>query len=101
TGNPLTIAAPAVTTTYYARWETSTGACSPSGCFSTCAQITITVIGCDDGNPCTIDTCDATGHCVNTPKNCDDGNACTTDTCDANGNCVHTLIAGCCQGASD
>jgi hypothetical protein len=45
-------------------------------------------IDCDDGNPCTIDTCD-NGECIHTPKNCDDGNPCTIDTCEG-GECVHT-----------
>jgi hypothetical protein len=45
---------------------------------------------CDDGNPCTIDVCDA-GACESTPisgctpctvpGDCDDGNPCTTDAC--------------------
>jgi hypothetical protein len=50
---------------------------------------------CDDGNPCTIDSCDPqTGRCLNTPKSCNDNNACTRDTCDvATGNCVHTPIS--------
>jgi hypothetical protein len=41
---------------------------------------------CDDLNPCTADTCDATGACVQTPNAlpCDDGNPCTGgDTCAA------------------
>ena len=37
---------------------------------------------CDDGQICTVDACDpATGQCTHTPANCDDGNACTTDSC--------------------
>jgi hypothetical protein len=39
---------------------------------------------CDDGNPCTDDSCDATTGCVNSNNtaSCDDGNACTlVDTC--------------------
>jgi hypothetical protein len=48
---------------------------------------------CDDGNVCTIDTCDVvTGDCVFTPINCDDNNACTIDTCDPVTGCVHTPI---------
>jgi hypothetical protein len=70
---------------------------------------------CDDGNLCTVDSCDpisgcvftprtcsdgeacngaetcdpGTGLCVNgTPLNCDDGNPCTADTCSA-GACAH------------
>ncbi|MFQ5478157.1 MAG: hypothetical protein ACE5E4_06030 [Candidatus Binatia bacterium] len=45
---------------------------------------------CDDGNPCTVDTCDSVLGCqnVNVSLPCDDGNACTTnDTC-SNGVCV-------------
>ena len=49
---------------------------------------------CDDGNPCTIDTC-VGGVCVNTPIDCDDGNPCTQDSCDGNGNCVNTPIDPC------
>jgi hypothetical protein len=47
--------------------------------------------GCDDGNRCTIDTCDATG-CVHTPESCDDGNLCTTDSCDPLGGCAHAPV---------
>jgi endonuclease I len=45
---------------------------------------------CDDDNPCTDDSCDPDGICVNVPNSepCDDGDACTTkDTC-AGGGCV-------------
>lgn len=47
---------------------------------------------CDDGNPCTVDSCGATAECTNTPAangtTCTDGNACTvTDTCQA-GTCT-------------
>jgi len=47
-------------------------------------------LACDDGNPCTTDTCDAVGGCqhVDNTLPCDDGNACTTaDTC-SDGTCV-------------
>ncbi len=45
---------------------------------------------CDDGNVCTDDTCDALTGCFNVPNTlpCDDGNACTiNDTC-AGGSCT-------------
>src|SRR5439155_862470 len=45
---------------------------------------------CDDGNPCTDDSCDPTAGCVHTNNTgpCDDGNPCTTsDTCQS-GTCV-------------
>ena len=46
--------------------------------------------GCDDGNPCTYDTCDPQLGCIHAYNNdpCTDGNACTTnDTCNG-GACV-------------
>ncbi len=70
--------------------------------------ITFEETNCDDGNPCTTDTCDsgfslllggpcrhentcAPGQCLN---NCDDGNPCTKDVCDpvnatASDGCIH------------
>ncbi len=44
-----------------------------------------TAMNCDDGDPCTTDSCDATtGTCVHAP--CNDGNPCNgTETCDATG----------------
>jgi len=69
---------------------------------------------CDDGNPCTMDACDAevgcvyevmdggecadgdvctvgdhceAGECVGLPVDCDDGNPCTDDFCDGLGGC--------------
>jgi len=48
--------------------------------------------GCDDGNPCTIDSC-VDGVCMNmivAGSSCtDDGNPCTLDVCDNTGACAH------------
>ncbi len=82
-----------------------------------CAGICKTDADCDDGAPCTIDTCtsgtcawkkavDGTvcddgklctvgdacvgGACLGGPKKCDDANPCTYDTCDALAGCVYT-----------
>ncbi len=63
------------------------------------AAFTVTVITdlfCDDGEPCTIDYCEA-GECINentcclSNLDCDDGDACTTDECDG-GFCVNTPV---------
>jgi hypothetical protein len=59
---------------------------------------------CDDRNLCTLsDRCDATGHCVGTPKSMDDGDACTFDRCDpATGVVTHPPAASdplCSSGA--
>ncbi|MBW2701293.1 MAG: hypothetical protein JRF33_10775, partial [Deltaproteobacteria bacterium] len=52
-------------------------------------------VDCDDGNPCTTDTCND-GDCVNANvadgSPCDDGNPCTTDTCN-DGDCVNANVA--------
>jgi hypothetical protein len=87
--------------------DSSSGECSPSPKQS-----------CDDGNECTIDSCDDATGCVNTPIECldatdkchtdpvcnptngqcesqaitcDDGIVCTDDTCDVATGCVYTL----------
>ena len=86
-------------------------------------------VNCDDGNPCTIDTCKADGQCVwSTQANtaCDDGNACTkgdvcvglkcnagtaltdcddknvctTDSCDAKSGCIHAPNDAACDDGS-
>ena len=49
---------------------------------------------CDDGDPCTIDTC-VDGVCVHTPVDCDDGDPCTNDKC-VDGVCEYSDI--CCPG---
>lgn len=57
---------------------------------------------CDDGVPCTLDLCDPAAGCLALPVDglaCDDGNGCTSaDRCAA-GSCVGDAVAGCC--ASD
>jgi hypothetical protein len=46
------------------------------------------LLNCDDGNPCTDDSC-VSGNCKNTQKNCNDNLPCTTDTCGSDGKCTH------------
>ena len=54
-------------------------------------EIQVDVISCDDGDPCTDDSCDVVIGCINTPKDCDDSNPCTDDSCDPiTGACVNT-----------
>jgi len=63
-------------------------ACDGNGAPGSCTGGTL--VNCDDGNPCTTDTCDPTSGCVhtNSAAPCDDGNACTrTDAC-VDGACV-------------
>jgi len=84
--------------------------CSGGRCVGRAAR------SCDDGNPCTDDSCNpltgcvhtpnsapcddldactmgdtcAGGRCVGAPRSCDDGNGCTDDTCRPEIGCVHT-----------
>ncbi len=64
-------------------------------------------LDCDDGNPCTTDSCKATGGCVHSGKAgqpCDDNASCTTsDTCTADGACVGSPLGkpGCCKTDAD
>ena len=47
-------------------------------------------VKCDDGNQCTLDTCDQTAGCKNAAldaKSCDDGNACTQNDACVQGQC--------------
>ena len=54
-------------------------------------------MSCDDGNPCTTDSCDDLTGCKfqnNTLACADDGNACTNDVCSA-GTCTHPANSSC------
>jgi hypothetical protein len=66
-----------------------------------------TAVECDDGDPCTKDTCTAgkcgqvaISGCCTTDDQCDDGSACTKDMCESN-TCQHGPIPGCCATDSD
>ena len=54
--------------------------------------------GCDDGIPCTADSCNPVNGCTHTPQNalCNDGVVCTTDLCDLSQGCVHPPKDGTC-----
>ena len=86
-----------------------------------------TGLACDDGSPCTVDSCDPVGGCSFAPADfgvpcddgnfctiedlcvggscfgggepdCDDGSPCTDDACDLQAGCVHAEVSG---GACD
>ena len=78
---------------------------APAGCFVELGIIDRqfqTVDGrygfCDDGNVCTLDTCDPTGGCENTTAGftptgaCNDDNLCTNDFCGVSGDCVNEPV---------
>jgi len=48
---------------------------------------------CDDGNACTTaGTCDGSGTCSTSPVSCDDGDPCTADSCDPSLGCQHIAV---------
>jgi hypothetical protein len=57
-------------------------------------------LACNDGNPCTDDSCDAKTGCTHTPASaaCDDGNACTTGDQCKNGWCLPGPALDCVDG---
>jgi N-acetylneuraminic acid mutarotase len=50
---------------------------------------------CNDANACTtLDACDGAGHCLSViPLDCDDGDPCTLDSCSPASGCIHTPAA--------
>jgi hypothetical protein len=98
--------------------------CTPGDACQAGSCVAGKALGCDDKNPCTVDSCDGKAGCVNAAttgacdadgdactvgdacqskvcvagqkKSCDDGDACTTDACDIKtGACSHTAVVGC------
>lgn len=60
------------------------------------------VPNCDDDDACTVDgACTNPSGCPHAPLNCDDGNPCTRDSCDRESGCSHDSIAGCCRSNDD
>jgi hypothetical protein len=54
--------------------------------------------GCDDGNACTVnDQCDEGVCAPGDPVVCDDDNSCTTDACDPVQGCIHLLNSAPCD----
>ena len=72
--------------------------CTSDGChpIDGCTK-SANAASCEDGNLCTVgDSCTGGACKGGALKPCDDGNKCTIDSCDANnGLCVHDKLAGC------
>lgn len=51
-----------------------------------------TAVSCDDGDPCTTDSCDPVNGCMSSTTVCDDGDSCTVDECDPLVGCIATPI---------
>jgi hypothetical protein len=50
--------------------------------------------GCDDGNACTTEDGCVDGVCVGIPLDCNDGDPCTSDSCDIDAGCLHGFVNG-------
>ncbi|HAN31912.1 MAG TPA: hypothetical protein DCQ06_09975, partial [Myxococcales bacterium] len=76
--------------------------CTKDSCFKVigCFNSPTEGASCDDGNACTkADACVAGGTCKGSLLSCDDGNACTKDSCDPKKGCVkEALTAPCTDG---
>lgn len=81
-----------------------TACCTPESCddHNPCTQDTCTASGCvhantvsscEDGNPCTISDHCVSDACVPGTNPCNDGNACTSDFCDGLGGCTHGSVS--------
>ncbi len=80
--------------------DSDNDACTVEQCNGSGACIQPSTILCDDGNPCTVGTCNqSTGGCdyapvPNEPKvDCDDGNVCTYNDACSDGACVGTQVS--------
>lgn len=57
-------------------------------------------ISCDDSNECTADSCDSATGCLNVERPCGDNNECTTDSCDPASGCVNEDNSARCDDSS-
>lgn len=55
-------------------------------------QLLCETVDCDDGDACTVDTCDPILGCQHAPVDCDDGSSCTEDTCDPLQGCQYVPV---------
>jgi hypothetical protein len=65
----------------------TTGICGSDG---SCGQIPDSGAACDDGSVCSSSDVCVSGKCQGTAIDCDDGNPCTDDSCDLANGCTHT-----------
>ncbi len=56
---------------------------------------------CDDGDDCTVDTCDNVAHTCEHLASCEEGIACTVDTCGPGNVCQHTPSDAACDDGND
>lgn len=69
--------------------------CNPAT--GVCNHTAFNGISCDDGNACTLGTTCSETTCVGTQINCDDNNSCTDDFCNPVNGCYHATLTGKCD----
>jgi len=62
-----------------------------------CVHSDVNGEGCDDGLLCTLGDVCSRGECVGAPDSCDDGNPCTVDVCTEDGGCQHVPAEVACE----
>ena len=62
-----------------------------------CTYVPADGAACDDGNACTVGDLCKYGQCKPGPVLCDDGNVCTSDSCDPKSGCVHADAGAACD----
>jgi hypothetical protein len=62
-----------------------------------CVNVPVEGVPCDDGSACTAQDACAGGSCAGTPVLCDDKNPCTDDSCEPAVGCIHAPNTGACE----
>jgi len=68
--------------------------CEGTTTTTTLPEVCIDGQPCNDGDACTTNDVCTDGTCGGQPVNCDDGNVCTVDSCDSSTGCVHENAVG-------
>jgi hypothetical protein len=73
--------------------------CTEDSCLPAegCVHQPLHGVECDDGDPCTVAEVCQEGACAGTLVTCDDDNQCTEDLCDQAGGCLFQNLAGPCD----
>jgi len=73
--------------------------CQDEGCIADTPGYPVVAL-CDDGNQCTVDSCNMFTSSCDHVSTCDDGIDCTVDSC-GGGSCTHTPDDGACDDGDD
>ncbi len=77
---------------------TSANSCFSSSCVSSNGSCGVTPVSCDDGNPCTIDSCIGSGPspvCVHTLNQCNNSDLCNPQYCNTTSGTCYTVPVDC------